>query len=144
MGHNFIDVGEEYDDGSAYFGVNSASSLPMVMTKWGHWLNSESVREERAVYRLLEYPWADLSLGEQSFTFTSDGQYSRWYLDLSVSAAGEADSLEFTLDGEILPWESRGSDDREFYDWFGDEKFSAGIILHFTATSITLAKAILR
>lgn len=100
----------------------------MVITKWGHWLNSESVREERAIYRLLEYPWADLSIGERSFTFTSDGQYSRWYLDLSVSAAGEADSLEFMLDGEILPWETRGSDDREFYDWLGDNGFSAGTI----------------
>lgn len=85
------------------------------------------MREERVAYRLLAYPWADLSLGQQSFTFTSDGQYSRWYLLLSVSAAGEADSLEFILDGEILPWESRGSDDREFYDWRGDEGFLSGI-----------------
>ncbi|KAJ6648435.1 hypothetical protein Bhyg_03663 [Pseudolycoriella hygida] len=127
MGHNFIRVGEEYDDGSVYDGVNSASSLPMAVTKWGHWLSTDRVREERAIYRLLEYPWADLSLGEQTFTFTSDGQYSRWYLDLSVSAAGEADSLEFELDGKILPWQSRGSDDREFYDWFGDDAFSAGV-----------------
>ncbi|KAG4074996.1 hypothetical protein HA402_014575 [Bradysia odoriphaga] len=126
MGHNFVNVGEEYDDGSVYSGVNSAPSLPMVTTKWGHWLSHENVREERAIYRLLEYPWADLSLGEQSFTFTSDGLYSRWYLDLSVSAAGEADSLEFMLDGEILPWESRGSDDREFYDWSGETGFLEG------------------
>lgn len=128
MGHNFVSVGEEYDDGSAYFGVNSARNLSLVTSGWGHWLSGETVRIERAIYRLLEYPWADLSLGERSFTFTSDGQYYRWHLDLSVSAAGEEDSLEFLLDGEVLPWASRGSDDREFYDWSGNEGFSAGKI----------------
>lgn len=125
---NLLSVGEEYDNGSSYFGVNSASNLTEVVAKWGHWLSGQSVREERVVYRLLAYPWADLSLGQQSFTFTSDGQYSRWYLLVSVSAAGEEDSLEFILDGEVLSWQTRGSDDREFYDWRGDEGFLPGKI----------------
>ncbi|KAJ6636489.1 hypothetical protein Bhyg_15079 [Pseudolycoriella hygida] len=126
MGHSFINVGDEYDNGPTYYGVNSAASLAGVENTWGHWLSGESVREERVIYRLLEYPWANLSLSEQSFSFSSDGQYSRWYLLLSVSAAGEEDSLEFILDGEILPWQSRGSDDREFYDWYRDEGLAAG------------------
>jgi len=127
MGHNFVNVGEEYDNGSAYRGVNSAANLTIVQTKWGHWLTDhENVREERAMYRLLEYPWYDLSLGNQTFTFTSDGNYSRWLLDVTVSAAGEENSLEFILDGEVLPWETRGNDDREFYNWFSDEGLTAG------------------
>lgn len=126
MGHNFVSVGEEYDNGSSYFGVNSASTLAEVTDKWGHWLSGQSAREERVVYRLLAYPWADLSRGDQSFTFTSDGQYARWYILVSVSAAGEENSLEFVLDGEVLPWQTRGSDDREFYDWRSDEGFSSG------------------
>ncbi|KAJ6644228.1 hypothetical protein Bhyg_09195 [Pseudolycoriella hygida] len=126
MGHNFVSVGEEYDNGSSYFGVNSATTLAQAITKWGHWLSGENIREERAIFRLLAYPWADLSLGEQSFTFTSDGQHSRWYILVSVSAAGEEDSLEFVLDGVVLSWQTRGSDDREFYDWRGDEGFSLG------------------
>lgn len=129
MGHSFINVGDEYDNGPTYYGVNSASSLASVGITWGHWLSGETAREERVIYRLLEYPWADLSNGDQSFTFTSDGLYSRWYLLLSVSAAGEEDSLEFILDGEILHWVTRGSDDREFYDWYGDQGFSEGIII---------------
>lgn len=124
-----VRVGEEYDNGSSYSGVNSAPNLTVVGTKWGHWLSHENIRVERAVYRLLEYPWADLEPGMQSFTFTSDGEYSRWYLHVSVSAAGEEDCLEFILDGEILPWESRGFDDREFFGWYGDEGFSAGNLL---------------
>jgi len=125
MGHNFVNVGEEYDNGQVYSGVNSASSLSLVNTRWGHWLSSTGVRAERVIYRLLEYPWADLSLGARTFTFNSDGNYSRWYLQASVSAAGEANSLEFLLDGVLLPWQSR-SDDREFYDWSGNQGFSQG------------------
>lgn len=128
MGHSFINVGDEYDMSPTYYGVNSATSLDGVEGTWGHWLSRESVREERVIYRLLEYPWADLSLGDQSFSFISDGQYSRWYLLLSVSAAGEEDSLEFVLDDEVLPWATRGSDDREFYDWFGDRGLPAGSV----------------
>lgn len=126
LGHNFVNVGEEYDNGQVYSGVNAAANLSVVATKWGHWLTHGPARAERAIYRLLEYPWADLELGEQTFTFTSDGLYSRWYIVVSVSAAGEEDSLEFTLDGEILPWQTRGYEDREFYDWFGDEGLSEG------------------
>jgi len=125
MGHNFVDVGEEYDNGQVYSGVNAARSLATL--GWTSWLTGGTpAREERAIYRLLEYPWADLSKGEQSFTFNSDGNYNRWYLLVSVSAAGEEDSLEFLLDGEVLPWATRGFDDREFYSWSGDEGFTSG------------------
>ncbi|KAG4078335.1 hypothetical protein HA402_013045 [Bradysia odoriphaga] len=126
MGHNFVNVGEEYDNGQVYSGVNAAANLTIVENKWGHWLTHGTARAERAIFRLLEYPWADLELGQQTFTFTSDGLYSRWYLVVSVSAAGEEDSLEFVLDGEILPWQTRGYEDREFYDWFGDVGLSEG------------------
>lgn len=128
MGHNFVNVGEEYDNGYVYSGVNAAANLSIVTTKWGHWLTNGPARAERAIFRLLEYPWANLTLDSQSFVFTSDGNYSRWYLIVSVSAAGEMDSLEFVLDGEILPWQSRGYDDREFYDWFSDEGLTEGKI----------------
>jgi len=125
MGHNFVDVGEEYDNGQVYSGVNAARTLATV--GWRHWLSEgTSAVEERAMYRLLQYPWADLSTGPRTFNFTSDGSYSRWYLLVSVSAAGEEDSLEFTLDGQVLPWASRGFDDREFFDWYGNQGFSSG------------------
>lgn len=78
------------------------------------------------MYRLLEYPWAELADGPKTFTFTSDGRYSRWLLDVTVSAAGEENSLEFTLDGNILPWQTSGFEDREFYSWTGNEGFSQG------------------
>ncbi|CAG7717542.1 unnamed protein product [Allacma fusca] len=123
MGHNFVDVGEEYDNGQVYSGVNAARTVAGL--GWKAWLSGEQ-KEELAVYRLAEYPWADLANGAQTFRFTSDGKFKRWYLIVSVSAAGEADSLEFVLDGVALPWQSRGFDDREFYDWYGSEGLSSG------------------
>lgn len=114
---------QEYDDGSVYSGVNSASSLARL--GWSNWLDGAK-REERSIYRLLEYPWADLSKGSKSFSFSSDGNYNRWYLEVTVSAAGEEDSLEFLLDGEALPWKSSGFDDREFYGWYGNEGLTSG------------------
>ncbi|KAI9290891.1 hypothetical protein K502DRAFT_353517 [Neoconidiobolus thromboides FSU 785] len=122
MGHNFVSVGEEYDNGQVYSGVNAATSIN---TGWKNWI-SGPVREEKAIYRLLEYPWHNLANGQKSFTFTSDGKFKRWYLLTSVTAAGEANSLEFVLDGKVLPWQARGSDDREFYDWRGEQGFTAG------------------
>jgi hypothetical protein len=126
MGHNFIYVGEEYDNGGVYRGVNSASSLATV--GWGAWLSDAApAREERAIYRIIEHTWHDLSTGNKTYTFISDGAYSSWYLLVSVTAAGEEDCLEFLLDGEILPWSTRGFDDREYYDWKGDSGFSPGV-----------------
>lgn len=109
-----------------YRGVNAASSLATV--GWTHWLTyGPQPRAERAMYRILEYPWLDLwEEGIQVFNFTSDGTYSRWLLSVSVSAAGEEDCLEFTLDGVVLNFTSSGFDDREFYNWEGETGFSAG------------------
>jgi len=109
--------------GYVYRGVNAATSVASL--GWSAWLSGER-REERAIYRLLEYPWADLSRGPQSFNFNSDGAYSRWNLVVSVSAAGENDSLEFLLDDQVLPWTTTGFDDREFYMWSGNEGFPSG------------------
>jgi hypothetical protein len=123
MGHSFINVGDEYDSSPTYYGVNSAKSVATL--GWSHWLTSEA-RQERAIYRLLEYPWADLMDGPVSLSFNSDGTYNRWFLEVTVSAAKEEDSMEFLMDGVILPWKTTGFDDREFYTWWGDSGFSSG------------------
>lgn len=45
---------------------------------------------------------------------------------MSVSAAGESESLEFAIDGTPLLWTSSGFDDREFYNWAGNQGFLPG------------------
>ena len=40
MGHNFANVGEGYDGGQVYRGVNSAATLNSL--GWAHWLTDRS------------------------------------------------------------------------------------------------------
>lgn len=79
------------------------------------------------MYRILSYPWVDLNERPVNYTFVSDGRYNRWETTVSVTAAQHDDALEFVLDGQILPWKSTGSEDREFYIWSGDEGLSRGV-----------------
>eukprot|EP00659_Diplonema_papillatum_P012014 gene12014-18558_t len=120
MGHNFVNVGEEYDDGGVYRGVNSDNTRTDI--KWSNWLTepAETVPEQRAVKRLGQYPWVDLATGNQTFTFTSDGTFSRWFLRFTVSGCDTPGSLAVLLDGVLMPWTPNrplGSTtlDRQFY-----------------------------
>lgn len=54
MGHNFIHVGEEYDGGDVYSGVNSASQISGL--SWSHWLSDpKRIKEEREKLKVQEY-----------------------------------------------------------------------------------------
>ena len=65
LGHSIIDVGEEYDGGFAYFGVNAAEDLSERLP-WEHWLTNPSPildeprnqtrRIERSVMPMQAYP----------------------------------------------------------------------------------------
>ena len=77
LGHNFINVGDEYDNGQVYSGVNSSPSLNV---KWKHWVSDVPVVEQKQVIRLAKYPWYDLSEGPIEFGFKSDGKQSKWLL----------------------------------------------------------------
>ncbi|KAJ3086718.1 hypothetical protein HK102_012645 [Quaeritorhiza haematococci] len=119
LGHNFIQVGEEYDGGFAYFGYNTASSLSSL--PWKHWLSEpENIREERSKIQISAYPWHDLAKGGRTFRFKSDGSYQRWYLRMTASGVEIDGALEVFLDGKPLPWKTTGNLDRAFFDW-GDE-----------------------
>ena len=126
MGHNFVNVGEEYDGGQAYRGVNSASSATNV--GWKHWLTDPSVtsRAEESTLLLQEYPWKDLSEGPVEYTFTSTGSYSRWFLRFTAPGCDSAGSRVVIIDGQRQNWVARGTLDRCFTYGNFDGGFSAG------------------
>lgn len=130
MGHNFVSAGDEYDHSWSYFGANSDTRASSSV-KWAHWLTEpdQPVVEQAATYRLLEYPWYNLAGGQRSYTFTSDGTYSRWLLRISASGCDSAGSFRIWLDGQELDWapHTAGSVDRFFYEYNDpDAGFSAG------------------
>lgn len=125
LGHSLIDVGEEYDGGQVYSGVN-AERWSIQNIKWKHWITDDVPREEKNVLRAQDYAWYDLAKGPYKVKFESNGEYKRWSLKISHSGVDTDDSFEVYLDGKRLDWTSPGGYDRDFSEWFGDEGFSAG------------------
>ncbi|KAJ9057931.1 hypothetical protein DSO57_1017770 [Entomophthora muscae] len=118
MGHTFNDVGEEYDGGEVYEGVNSAASIHDI--PWRHWISGK-VHEEQNNLVFQKYPWYDLSeKGPYVVKFNTSGKFPRWYLQISTSGMAEKGSFRATLDGVELPWNPPGTLDRTFSTWFND------------------------
>lgn len=140
MGHNFVGVGEEYDGGYVYSGVNSDKPTgwfnpkPKENIKWKHWLTEpdKAPVEQRMKLAFNKYPWQDMAVGPQTFTFKTDGSFSRWRITFSASGFPEYGSLKVTLDGKELEWKptrqatgERGDGstvDRQFYHFRDNSK----------------------
>lgn len=139
LGHSVIDVGEEYDGGFAYFGVNAAhdASEPI---PWSHWLSNDDsqhthsqitddARVERSVMPMQTYPWTMLNTSEAwSTKFESSGTYARHLVRFSLSGLPEKNDLTISLDGEVLEWTPRPDIglDRWHYDIHRDATLSGG------------------
>ncbi|KAL7748205.1 hypothetical protein RI367_006391 [Sorochytrium milnesiophthora] len=120
MSHNFVQVGEEYNDGVAYFGANTAATLAEAKKKWAPWLNdTQTMRAEKDAVRISAHPWHVLTKEHPTYTrhFTSDGTLKRWMLELSVSGFDQDDDIEVAIDHRPLEWRSRRMLDRSFYRW---------------------------
>jgi hypothetical protein len=114
MGHNFVNVGEEYDGGQVYQGVNAATSLDLI--GWKNWLTEPgSLKEQSSFLLLQEYAWYDFSQGDYRINFVATGNCTSWMLKLSVSGFAEAGSLAIYLDETRLEWNTLGNKDRSFY-----------------------------
>ncbi|CDO72166.1 hypothetical protein BN946_scf184970.g18 [Trametes cinnabarina] len=120
LGHSVIDVGEEYDGGFAYFGVNAAHNRTLTDVPWAHWLTNASAhthghdhaeplaRVERSVMPMQAYPWTLLNTSTPwSTTFNSSGTYAWHLVRFSLSGLPEQDDLRVELDGKDLGWVPR-------------------------------------
>ncbi|KAG8965554.1 hypothetical protein FRC00_000030 [Tulasnella sp. 408] len=117
LGHSIIEVGEEYDGGYAYFGVNSQATPEDV--KWRHWLTStnlghsssvlEPKRIERSNMPLQLYPWKYLTDAGAPFraSFYASGTFSRYSILFSVSGAAQKSDLIILLDGRNVEFNPR-------------------------------------
>ncbi|KAI0682809.1 IgA peptidase M64-domain-containing protein [Cytidiella melzeri] len=113
LGHSVIDVGEEYDGGFAYFGVNAQQNLSTPVS-WEHWLTNLSssvlgdARAERSVMPLQAYPWTLLNTTTPwTINFSASGQYSRHVVRFSLSGLPEGSDLTVEIDGTDLGWKPK-------------------------------------
>ncbi|KAH8166081.1 hypothetical protein CIB48_g2179 [Xylaria polymorpha] len=106
LGHSIIDVGEEYEGGYAYFGVNSAQSSRSV--PWKQWYTDPSTEPkiQRTNMPIQAYPWTLLNTTRKwSDTFTSAGTYDTYLLQFSVSGMTASSDLRVEVDGVDVGWE---------------------------------------
>jgi hypothetical protein len=112
LGHNFSNVGEEYDGGQVYSGANFSnnSNVP-----WTHWIDgTTSVNDSK--FLTGSYVWQDLGKKdfELDFNFPSGEGYS---YDLRLSSVGweSKDDVEVLLDGTKLELDGLFTEDRSFF-----------------------------
>lgn len=127
LGHSIIPVGEEYDGGFAYFGVDALTNLSEPVP-WAHWLSDPSTaqtkRVERSVMPMQNYAWAMLDTSNSwSTSFNSSGLYSRYLVRCSISGIPEASDLRVEFDGKDLGWVPRKDIglDRWHYDFYSED-----------------------
>lgn len=129
LGHSIIGIGEEYDGGSVYSGVNSASSPNSV--PWTQWYTNPSTEPkiQRSNMPIQAYPWTLLNTSQSwSQTFTSAGTYDTYLLQVSVSGMTASSDLRVEIDGNDVGWELNPSIgvDRYIYNIKMDESLSLG------------------
>lgn len=112
LGHNFSNVGEEYDGGQVYSGANFS---PSERVPWKHWVEGE-LEVHRAKFLTGAYVWQDLGEGdfEQSFRFPEAKDF---FFSMKLSSVGwsHAEDVKVYLDGQELELEGVYTKDRSFF-----------------------------
>jgi hypothetical protein len=123
LGHNFGNVGEEYDGGFVYSGANASTSGSN--PSWRHWVQgSLNVYESR--FLAGEYVWKNLSQGGYKSQFNFPG--SGYIFDLIISSVGweTENDVEVYLNGVPKSISGLYTKDRSFFKFTNPENLSQG------------------
>jgi len=115
LGHNFGEVGEEYDGGYVYSGANASRSSQV---PWKKWVDGETgVGSGKALVG--EYPWKNLAEGPLQYRFNvpDKGPENPQTIQIDVSSVGweTPDDVSILLDGQPVPYQGIFTDDRSFF-----------------------------
>lgn len=129
LGHSIIGVGEEYDGGTVYTGVNAAKNTNSV--PWTQWYTNSSSEPiiQRSNMPLQAYPWTLLNTTQSwSQKFTSPGTYSTHLVQISVSGMTASKDMRVEIDGKGIGWEINPAVgvDRFIYNMKMDSAITAG------------------
>lgn len=115
LGHNFGNVGEEYDGGYVYDGANHSSSPDV---PWKAWVDGDT-KAFGGKPLVGEYPWANLKGGPISYTFKvegpQNGQRPSLRIDGSFVGWETPGDVQFMLDGKPIEAQIEPTNDRGFF-----------------------------
>ncbi|KAI1088365.1 IgA peptidase M64-domain-containing protein [Rostrohypoxylon terebratum] len=106
LGHSIIGVGEEYDGGQVYEGVNAAHNATSV--PWSQWYTNSSMEPkiQRSNMPIQAYPWTLLNTSQSwCQNFTSSGSYKTHLVQVSLSGMTASTDLIVEIDGNNVGWE---------------------------------------
>lgn len=126
LGHNFGNVGEEYDGGQVYSGANHSDSPDV---PWKHWVDGEAkIEDAKSLAR--GYPWENLSKGpiDVDFTVPKGNEKGPMKVGIDVSSVGweTADDVEIMIDGKPQKYEGVYTEDRSFFRLSDAQSLPAG------------------
>lgn len=123
LGHNFGEVGEEYDNGMAYFGANNSGSANI---SWPHWVQGATkINESKLVSG--NYVWKNLAGGKYQSKFSTD-TFAGGYLFGIISSVGwdSPNDVIAKINDRVLSLEGSFNKDRNFYEIKPVQNFPKG------------------
>lgn len=113
LGHNFGNVGEEYDGGQVYDGANHS---PTPDVPWKKWVGGDKVPGGEARSLAGTYPWKNLKDGPVTIRFDVPGRSpSRVGVDVSSVGWATPEDVAILLDGKEQAVQGVYTDDRSFF-----------------------------
>jgi hypothetical protein len=111
LGHNFGEVGEEYDNGSVYRGANSSSTANV---PWKQWVSGNlSVNESVIISG--NYVWQNL-IKPYNASFTIPAGMDLLFMSLSSVGWDTDKDVQVLLNDKDLPMVGKFHEDRAFYE----------------------------
>lgn len=112
LGHNFGNVGEEYDGGQVYQGANHSSSP---QAPWSHWAQGsmETFESERLIGA---YLWKNLARGGWSESFRVPQGSATFDFFISTVGWSSPDDVLIKIDGKRVDVVGKYHTDRSFFD----------------------------
>jgi hypothetical protein len=113
LGHNFGEVGEEYDNGYVYSGANASRSSRV---PWKQWVQGETQVHEAELLSG-DYVWKNLSQGAYQANFTMPSDKSLLQIELSTVGWSSPSEVAVTLNGTELSYDGVFHKDRSFFNF---------------------------
>ncbi len=123
LGHNFGEVGEEYDGGQVYSGANHSRTQNV---HWKNWIKTSQIEVFESQFLSGNYVWKNLKDGPFKATFNFPGEGYNYDIDISSVGWATPNDVEVFLNGERKELAGVWSEDRSFFKFAVPETLEKG------------------